>query len=171
MKRLTKELKAEIYRRKKEGVKTADLCRIYSINPADLKYLIRLVDTHGLEVLSDEMQKYSRETKVQIVEDYIFGSESQREVAVRYKLPNSTLIKAWIKEYKESGCVILEKKKGRPPMKEKKPQKEKPYEEMTDKEKVAYLEKRNLYLEAEAEYLKKLHAVVQARKARQQKKK
>ena len=56
-------------------------------------------------------------------------------------------------------------------MKEKKPKIEKPYEEMTDAEKIAYLEKRNLYLEAEAEYLKKLHAVVQARKARQQKKK
>lgn len=79
MNKLTKELKAEIYKRKKEGVKTADLCRIYSINPADLKYLIRLVDTHGLEVLSDEMQKYSRETKVQIVEDYIFGNSVNYE--------------------------------------------------------------------------------------------
>lgn len=171
MGRLTKELKAEIYRRKKEGVKIADLCRIYSIDPADLKYLIQLIDTHGLGVLSDEKHTYSRETKVQIVEDYISGNESQREVAVRYKLPNSTLIKAWLKEYKSSGCVILEKKKGRPPMNEKKPKNEKPYEEMTDSEKITYLEKRNLYLEAEAEYLKKLHAVVQARKARQQKKK
>ena len=41
----------------------------------------------------------------------------------------------------------------------------------TIEEKVKRLEEENLYLKAELEYLKKLRAVVQARKNRQQKKK
>ena len=44
-------------------------------------------------------------------------------------------------------------------------------EEMTLEEKNAYNEERILYLEAENEYLKKLRAVVQARKNRLPKKK
>lgn len=44
------------------------------------------------------------------------------------------------------------------------------YEDMTPEEKVKYLEAKNLYLEAENAYLKKLRAVVQAWKEREQKK-
>ena len=47
----------------------------------------------------------------------------------------------------------------------------KKYEDMTAEEKVKYLENKNLYLEIEIEYLKKLRAVVQARKNQQLKKK
>lgn len=47
----------------------------------------------------------------------------------------------------------------------------KKYEDMTPEEKIKYLENRNLYLEVENEYLKKLRAAVQARKNRQPKKK
>ncbi len=50
-------------------------------------------------------------------------------------------------------------------------QPKKKYEEMTLEEKNAYNEERILYLEAENEYLKKLRAVVQARKNRLPKKK
>ncbi|MFQ8706668.1 MAG: hypothetical protein ACLR9T_11460 [Thomasclavelia sp.] len=46
----------------------------------------------------------------------------------------------------------------------------KPYDEMDDKEKVKFNVERIQYLEAENEYLKKLRAVVQARKNRQSKK-
>lgn len=42
---------------------------------------------------------------------------------------------------------------------------------MTPEEKVKYLENKNLYLEAELEYIKKLRAVIQARKDQQPKKK
>ena len=48
---------------------------------------------------------------------------------------------------------------------------DKDVKEMTPEEQVEYWKERAIYAEAEAEYLKKLHAVVQARKARQRKKK
>ena len=56
-------------------------------------------------------------------------------------------------------------------MKDKKTKTDKPLEEMTAEEQIEYWKKRAIRAEAEAEYLKKLEAVVQARKARQQKKK
>ncbi|MGL4953453.1 MAG: hypothetical protein ACRC5Q_06630 [Culicoidibacterales bacterium] len=58
------------------------------------------------------------------------------------------------------GYVIVEKTKGRPTTM-KKPTKK--YEQMTESEKIKYLENKNLYLELEVEYLKKLEAVIQKR--------
>lgn len=89
--------------------------------------------------------------------------------AIEYGLSNEGLLANWIHSYKENGYVILEKKRGRQPM--KKEVINKPLEEMTPEEQIEYWKSRAIYAEAEAEYLKKLHAVVQARKARQQKKK
>lgn len=56
-------------------------------------------------------------------------------------------------------------------MKNKEPKPDKSLEEMTAEEQIEYWKKRAIRAEAEAEYLKKLEAVVQAREARQQKKK
>lgn len=63
--------------------------------------------------------------------------------------------------------VIVEKTKERTPAMTKKNEIIKPYDEMDDKEKVKFNVERIQYLEAENEYLKKLRAVVQARKNRQ----
>ena len=48
---------------------------------------------------------------------------------------------------------------------------DKKHDEMTQEEKIKFLENKNLYLEAEVAYLKKLRAIVQERKNQQQKKK
>ena len=168
---LSKQIQLEIYHRKKNGTSSKDLKREYGIDEADIKYLVRLVDTHGEGVLSDKKARYSYEFKTSVIEEYLKGNDSQRDVSIRYGLPNSTLIKAWLKQYDKEKCVMLEKKRGRPPMKEKKNNEEKPYDEMTNAEKIDYLQRRNKYLEAENDYLKKLHAVVLTRKAQQQKKK
>ncbi len=74
----------------------------------------------------------------------------------------------WIKNYKEMGYNIVERKRGRPTMikKPKQINKKETIEEENER-----LKKENLYLKAELEYSKKLRAVVQARKNQQQKKK
>ena len=109
--------------------------------------------------------------KTSVVEEYLAGGVSYNDVSIKYALPNSSILKQWVKTYKESGCVILDKKRGRPSMKDKKTGTDKPLEEMTVEEQIEYWKKRAIRAEAEAEYLKKLEAVVQARKAQQQKKK
>ena len=86
-----------------------------------------------------------------------------------FRSPSDSLLHSWIRSYKENGYVIVEKTRGRSPTMKTKSTKE--YKDMTTDEKVKYLENRNLYLEAENDCLKKLRAVVQARKNQQPKKK
>ena len=127
---------------------------------------------HGPEILRQgKNRKYSKELKEEVINKVLLKEQSVFATAIEYGLPNDGLLQAWIRSYKENGYVILEKKKGRQPMKKKKEEIRKPLEEMTPEEQVEYWKNRAIYAEAEAEYLKKLHAVVQARKARQRKKK
>ena len=80
----------------------------------------------------------------------------------------SDLLTKWHKIYMESGIDGLQSlKKGRPSMKDKKKPEKKKDSEKTKEELLEELE----YVRAENEYLKKLNALVQERKAREQKKK
>lgn len=87
----------------------------------------------------------------------LLNNESLLSVAIDEGLSSPGMLANWIKNYKEMGYNIVERKRGRSPTMSKKPK-------ITDK-------KENLYLKAELEYSKKLRAVVQARKNQQQKKK
>ena len=163
------QVKLEVYQRKKEGMSISSISREYGINPTDIKYLIRLINAYGTEIITNTHRVYTAEFKTKAAEEYLAGGASYNDISIKYALPNSSILKQWVKAYKESGCVILDKKRGRPSMKDKKT--DKPLDEMTAEEQIEYWKKRAIRAEAEAEYLKKLEAVVQARKAQQQKKK
>jgi transposase len=77
------------------------------------------------------------------------------------------MLNNWLKKYRENGYDIVERKRGRSTM----PKVSKKKNIETDKETIKRLKEENLYLKVELEYSKKLRAVVQARKNRQQKKK
>ena len=171
MRRELAKVKLEVYQSKKEGMSISSISKEYGIDPHDLKYLVRLINTYGTEIITNKHHVYSSEFKTSVVEEYLAGGVSYDDISIKYALPNSSILKQWVKAYKESGCVILDKKRGRPSMKDKKTETDKPLEEMTAEEQIEYWKKRAIRAEAEAEYLKKLEAVVQARKARQQKKK
>lgn len=93
--------------------------------------------------------------------------EPVRFVSIDEGLISDGMLQTWIKNYKENGYNIIERKRGRSTM----PKIIKKKENETDKEKIKRLEEENLYLKVELEYSKKLRAVVQARKNQQQKKK
>lgn len=171
MRRNIVQIKLEAYQRKKEGMSISSICKEYGIDPSDLKYLVRLIDAYGTEIISKKHHIYSSEFKTSVVEEFLAGGSSYNDISIKYALPNSSILKQWVKIYKESGCVILDKKRGRPSMKNKETKPDKSLEEMTAEEQIEYWKKRAIRAEAEAEYLKKLEAVVQAREARQQKKK
>lgn len=172
MAKITNKERLEIWGKWKDGKGAAALSREYGLQRAKTQYLVRLLDMHGPEILRQgKNRKYSKELKEEVINKVLLEGQSVFATAIEYGLPNDGLLQAWIRSYKENGYVILEKKKGRQPMKKKKEEIRKPLEEMTPEEQVEYWKNRAIYAEAEAEYLKKLHAVVQARKARQRKKK
>ena len=93
------------------------------------------------------------------------NGESYSSAALSAGIQDDVLIK-WHRIYMESGINGLKSlKRGKPPMNKKRPVKK----EDSDKTREELLEELE-YLRAENEYLKKLDALVQERKARERKK-
>ena len=172
MSKLTREQKIEIYTKRKCGETVISLSRQYPVEIESIKYLIRLIDLHGFSVLNTGKNNYySMDLKLQMITKVLVNSQSIQSTAIEFGLPSKSILSQWITKYKENNYVIVEKTKGRTSTMNKNTVRIKKYQDMTPEEKVKYLEEKNIYLEAENEYLKKLRAVVQNRKNRQQKKK
>lgn len=168
MSKLSYEDKINIYSSRKNGMTIKLLALKYGIRKEVIEYLIRLIDKHGFDVLRINKNKYySPYQKEQIINRVLINGESACFVAIDEGLSSQGMLQNWIKKYKENGYNIVERKRGRSPtMKVTKKNKNE-----TKDETIKRLEEENLYLKAELEYSKKLRAVVQARKNRQQKKK
>lgn len=170
MSKLTREEKIEMYKKRKIGVTITSLSKEYKINKENIAYLIKLIDYNGIDILRNSKNRYyAPELKEEIINRVLIDKKSLRQTAIEYGLLNTGILCNWIKKYKEMGYNIVEKPKGRPTMKTNKQIKE-----INPNDKEALLkqkEKEILYLKAENEYLKKLHAVIQAKEKQQQKKK
>ena len=168
MSKLSYEDKLEIYNERKNGKTFSYLSIKYNIRQDNLKYLVRLIDKHGYDVLrTNKKRTFSVIEKERIINRVILDNESVCSVAIDEGLINNGMLFNWIKEYKKNCYNIVERKRGRPTMSKVTKKKE----NETQEEKIKRLEEENLYLKAELEYSKKLRAVVQARKNQQQKKK
>ena len=168
MGKLSFEDKINLYNDRKSGVSISSLCSKYKILHANVKYLTRLIDRHGYDILrKNRNRKFTSYEKEKIINRVLLNNESLLSVAIDEGLSSPGMLVNWIKKYRENGYNIVERKRGRPTM----PKITKIKENETDKDKIKRLEEENLYLKAELEYSKKLRAVVQARKNQQQKKK
>ena len=168
MGKLSYEDKINIYYEKKKGRSRKSLASQYKIHEANIQYLVRLIDRHGFDILrTTSNKKYTSNEKGRIINRVLLNNESLISVAVDEGIASPGMLANWIKNYKDMGYNIVERKRGRPTMSKVIKKKE----NETDKEKIKRLEEENLYLKAELEYSKKLRAVVQARKNQQQKKK
>ena len=168
MSKLTYDDKFNIYKERKEGKSINDLSKKYKVRSEIIKYLVRLIDKHGFDILKTcKNKEYSIHEKERIVNRVLLNNETLISVAIDEGLLSKGMLSTWISKYKENGYNIVERKRGRSTMLKVTKKKE----NETDKEIIKRLEEENLYLKAELEYTKKLRAVVQARKNLQQKKK
>ena len=170
MSKLTRKERLELYQKRNFGETLTSLSIKYDINKAKIRYLVRLIDKHGEDILrKDRNRYYSSELKLEIINKVLIDKQSILSTAIEYGLTSSGILDNWLKSYKENGYNIVERKRGRSPTIMRKSNKAKKTE--TIEEENERLKKENLYLKAELEYSKKLRAVVQARKNQQQKKK
>ena len=168
MSKLSYEDKINIYQERKNGNAISNISKKYNVRKNVIKYLVRLIDKHGYDVLRiSKNRAFTSYEKEQIINRVLLNNESAYSVAIDEGLLSQGMLQNWIKKYKENGYNIVERKRGRTTMSKVTKKKE----NETDKEKIKRLEEENLYLKAELEYSKKLRAVVQARKNQQQKKK
>ncbi len=115
MRKLTKNQKVELYEKRQAGATISELSRAYALRKEGIKYLIRLIDTHGYGILRDgHCRKYSAQIKKQAVLEVLKEEKSIGETAIKYGLSSKTALTKWVKDYQENGNQIVERKRGRP---------------------------------------------------------
>ena len=106
---------------------------------------------------------YSNDLKEYLIQRVINNEDTTFNIALEGGLKSRTQLVDLVKKYRENGYNIVERKRGSSTMVKK--------DNRTLEEENKKLKQENEYLKAQLEYSKKLRAVVQSRKNRQQKKK
>lgn len=129
----------------------------------------RVYELYGENGLEHRSRHWTYEDKIYAVQRLLDG-ESYHEVAHSLGMSGETQVLTWHRKYLELGWDGLKldgrgrkRKMGNKPIK--------PSKSKSQTEEIVELRKRLEYLEAENAYLKKLAALVQQRKAQEQKKK
>ena len=157
--KLTEKQKIEICQKRKQGTPIPCLSLEYGINKSGIKYLVCLIDAHGLDIVKHDYHRYTPEFKLNAINRVLINQESINLVSINLGLSNIGTLPRWIKEYTENGYTVVAKKTDNLQAENK-----------ALKEENAKLRRQNEILMIQQEYLKKLDALVTAREKREKQK-
>ena len=116
MAKLSKQDKIEIFNLwRNYNIRPSELGRRYGINPANIKYLLALIQRHGLAILDQPYTEYSLEFKKQAIIRVLVKHEPAYQVALDLGLKSNGMLANWLRSYRENGYNVVIKQKGRLP--------------------------------------------------------
>lgn len=162
------EFKLQIIRDHLTGDSITSLSKKWDISPSLIRKWIDHHSSSGAKgLLAKPYLYYTKELKLKVVKAYKDKGLSLRDCCLQFNIPAPSTVSVWVRNYELLGLDGLSEQKGRPgTMKKDKPTSKKA-EPLTRLEE---LEKDNLYLRAEIDFLKKLDALTQKKQTQQRKK-
>jgi transposase len=99
--KFTFEDKVQIYNERKRGFTIPQLHLKWKMHKSKIKYIVRLVDRHGIDILRHIYHDYSAEFKKEAIYRVLTLHESIKSVSIDLGLSTDSILLRWIKEYKE----------------------------------------------------------------------
>ena len=114
MAKLSKQDKIDIYNNwKYYGKSINSLSKEYKVASSNLRYLVRLLDMYGLEVLNRAYTNYSVEFKRKAILRVLEDKEPIMQISLDLALSNQGILFNWLRKFKEDGYNVINHKKGR----------------------------------------------------------
>lgn len=160
------KFKLKIINESKKGKNSVNnIAKINKISSSTLQNWIKLFDKKGIDGISRTRinNKYNQDFELMIVKEYLTSEISYSDLAIKYNIPNYSLIAAWKLEYEKNGIMGLQnKKRGRSPtmtIEDTKKDNRSKQEKIDDKQKIKELETKLEILRAQNALLKKYQAL------------
>ena len=139
MSKLSYEQRIDIYNERKKGTSISVLSKKYNVRKNVIQYMVSLIDKHGIDILrKNKNNVYPKYKKEKIINRVLNGGEPVWTVAIDEGILNDGILRKWIKNYKNMGYNVVERKRGRSPTMKKEI---KPKKNETIEEKIKRLEK------------------------------
>jgi transposase len=173
MTKYDEQLKLKLVRQYLAGVAgTGVLARQHGVGRSVLRRWIAAYEQHGRDGLRKKFTHYDAQFRMSVLSHMWKKELSHQQVAAVFDIRSPGCIARWERQYHDGGMdALAPRPRGRPKTMTH-PDHEKPTEQSAPDERTReQLLKENEYLRAEVAYLKKLDALLQAKKQAAQKKK
>ena len=166
MKKYTTDYKLEVVKSFLAGEGGAKLlARRWSVPEEKVRTWVSHYRLHGIDGLRPKYSTYSEHFKLQVLSHQDREQLSSRQVAAVYDIRNPNQVVIWRRKLDEGGVEALKsRKQGRPSMKPERRCSAQPSTVIPDSAHAA-LREENERLRAEVAYLKKLHALIRAKRS------
>ena len=139
------------------------LARRWSVPEEKIRTWVSRYRLHGIDGLLPKRSAYSSEFKLQVLSHQDRERLSSRQVAAIYDIRNPNQVVVWRRSLAESGAQALRNNMTTPMMKRERHSPEPPRTVIQDS--ADALREENERLRAEVAYLKKVHALVRAKRS------
>jgi transposase len=162
------EFRLQIIKDNQKGNSIGSLSKKWDISTSLIRKWIDHHCSSGAKgLLPKRYVYYTKELKLNVVRAYKDKGLSLRDCCLQFNIPSQSIVFSWARKHEQLGVDGLSGQKGRP----RTMNKDKPTVKKTNPlTKLEELEKDNLYLRAEIDYLKKLDALTQKKQTQQRKK-